>query len=727
MRPSRAVYAAASLLGAALLFAVEPLFVKMALPAFGGAPAVWNVAFGFFTTMLLVGYLYAHALARLPLRAQVGIHAGVLLLAALLLPVRAAPAALPAGAPPSLAVLLLLLERIGLPFFALSATAPLVQSWFASVEPGRDPYRLFVASNLGSVAALLAYPFLIEPFMGLRLQSGVWAAFYALFALAMAACAAVTLREPRRAATPAQRGAVAPLDGAPRLRALWVVLSAIPTLLMLGLTSHLTAEVASLPFVWTAPLALYLVAFAVAFSPLRWERALAATPFVLAPVVVLLTVHEKLATAAYVALSLAAFFLLALGTIGRLAQARPPREHLTGFYLWVGLGGAIGAAAGSLVAPLVFSSIAEYPIAIVLSCIALPAAAGSGAASPWTWLRAVGLAIALAAATGLLSHFAAIDGETQQTLVLWVALAAGACVAVFPRRIAYGCCIAALFAYGTMLHDPGGPVIGRERNFFGTKEISSDPYGAFHFLVSGSTVHGIESMEPSKATVPRAYYYRSGPLGDVFAGGSQRFAGRNIAAVGLGIGAAGCYRTAGQAWTFYEIDPQVVSIANDPRYFTQLQACAPDARIALGDARLSLEREAPANDALIILDAYDSDQVPTHLLTREAFAVYLRQLTDDGVLAFHTSNRHFDLAPVLAALADDAGLLALERDDEGLTADDLQNAKMPSSWVVMTRRGRMLPNIANDSRWHELARNPAMPLWTDDYSSLARILRPEAL
>ncbi len=727
MRPSRAVYAAASLLGAALLFAVEPLFVKMALPAFGGAPAVWNVAFGFFTTMLLAGYLYAHALSRLPLRAQVGIHAAVLLLAALLLPVRAAPAALPAGAPPSFAVLLLLLERIGLPFFALSATAPLVQSWFASVEPGRDPYRLFVASNLGSVAALLALP------IPDRAVHGAAAAERRLGSVLRAVRAGdgrlrrghAARAAPRRISGAARHGRSTGPGPAPA-RALGRALRH-PDAADARADSHLTAEVASLPFVWTAPLALYLVAFAVAFSPLRWERALAATPFVLAPVVVLLTVHEKLATAAYVALSLAAFFLLALGTIGRLAQARPAREYLTGFYLWVGLGGAIGAAAGSLVAPLAFNSIAEYPIAIVLSCIALPAPAGSGAASRWTWPRAVGLAIALAAATGLLSHFAAIDGETQQTLVLWVALAAGACVAVFPHRIAYGCCIAALFAYGTMLHDPGGPVIGRERNFFGTKEISSDPYGAFHFLVSGSTVHGIESMEPSKATVPRAYYYRSGPLGDVFAGGSQRFAGRNIAAVGLGIGAAGCYRTAGQAWTFYEIDPQVVSIANDPRYFTQLQACAPDARIALGDARLSLEREAPANDALIILDAYDSDQVPTHLLTREAFAVYLRQLTDDGVLAFHTSNRHFDLAPVLAALADDAGLLALERDDEGLTPDDLQNAKMPSSWVVMTRRGCMLPNIANDSRWHELARNPAMPLWTDDYSSLARILRPEAL
>jgi hypothetical protein len=240
-------------------------------------------------------------------------------------------------------------------------------------------------------------------------------------------------------------------------------------------------------------------------------------------------------------------------------------------------------------------------------------------------------------------------------------------------------------------------------------------------------VHGIAAVDPAKATEPRAYYSRSGPLGDVFSAGAERFRGRNIAAVGLGIGSVACYGGKGQSWSFYEIDPAVVDIARDPRYFTTLPSCAPDARIVLGDARLSLEREAPNSYALIVLDAYDSDQVPTHLLTQEAMAVYLRQLSTDGVLAFHTSNRHFDLAPVLAALADDAGLIALQRDDEALAPEDVQNAKMPSSWVAMTRRGHMLPKLGGSPQWHALSRNGDLPLWTDDYSSLARILRIESI
>jgi hypothetical protein len=336
----------------------------------------------------------------------------------------------------------------------------------------------------------------------------------------------------------------------------------------------------------------------------------------------------------------------------------------------------------------------------------------------------VAIAAALLGGLYLLTHFAPLEqGGSGATVFFWLALAGAILVAFFPRRIRFGLGLAALLLYGAVFYDPGGQVIYRERNFFGPKRVTVDPGHAFHFLISGETVHGVQSLDPAKTIEPLAYYSHAGPLGDIFAAGAKRFAGRNIAVVGLGIGTTACYSANGQSWSFYEIDPSVVQIARDTRLFSLLPSCSPDGRIVLGDARLSLERETPRAYALIILDAYDSDQIPVHLLTREAIAVYLRQLANDGVLAFHISNRHFDLAPVLAGLADDAGLTALQRIGAHLSDDDLQSGKIPSSWVVVTRRGEMLPALANDPNWRELSRRENLPVWTDDYSSLARILR----
>jgi hypothetical protein len=698
----------------------------LALPSFGGAPAVWNVAFGFFTTAVLIGYLLAHALVRAPLRTQIVAYGALLLAGGLLLPVHVAPFSGPflTSAPP-LALFILIFERIGVPFVALAATAPLLQSWLARVRGTRDPYRLYAASNAGSLLALVAYPFAVEPFTGLSLQSRWWTAGYAGFALLAIACGVVAARS-AAVVTPAS-----PSKGATEPRWLpvtWIALAAAPTLLTLGLTAHLTSDVASLPFVWTAPLAVYLLAFAVAFSGLPWQRLVALTPFAVLPIVVLLTTHLRLTPVAYVAVSLIALGALSLGTLGRLATLRPAAERLTAFYLWIGVGGALGALLGALVAPVIFPSIAEYPIALALCCLLLLPARGATAPSARRWLLDAATAVALVALAGALSHVAPLDAEdAQTTLLLWVTLAAGVVAAFFGDRVRFGLAVGALLAYGALIHDPGGDVIARERNFFGVKQVTADPDGQYHFLIAGGTVHGIQSIDPAKSDEPRAYYARSGPLGDVFNAGQKRFAGRSLAAVGLGIGAAACYRTSGQTWTFYEIDPAVVRIARDARLFSALASCAPDARIVLGDARLSLAQEAPMGYALLLLDAYDADQVPVHLLTREALAVYLRQVAADGVLAFHVSNRHFELAPVIAALAYDAGLAALERDDESLTPEDLQEATMPSAWVVLARRGEMLPGLAADQRWHAPDRAADLPLWTDDYSSLARVLRPGSL
>jgi hypothetical protein len=714
-------------LGAALLFALEPMFVKMALPLFGGSPAVWNTAFVFFTTVLLLGYLYAHALVRLDVRRQLLVHASVLLAAVIVLPVGVAQGPPPALADvPSLGLFVLLFERIGLPFFALSATAPLVQSWFAR-GGARDPYRLYAASNVGSVIALLAYPFLIEPYTGLALQSRAWTFGYGAFAVLALVVGASAVRKPESTVAAAVEGPLLSRAIAWRARCLWMALAAVPVVLMTGLTAHLSTEIAPIPFVWALPLALYLLSFAVAFARLRpLSPAMLArlVPFAVIPVVVLLALHQKVSLEAYVALFLLMFFVLALALNARLATSRPAPEHLTEFYLWVAVGGAAGGALGVLVAPRVFTNIGEFPLAIVLACLLVPASATSEPDSLRAWFADVALPLGVLAAIALLVRFAPLDGAASvATLLLWLALGAGICTLFFGRPVRFAVAVSCLLLLGVFAPDPNGLVIGRERNFFGPKRIFVDPAGQYHFLLSGGTVHGVQALDPARSAEPLGYYSTSGPLGDVFAAAQPRLAGANVALVGLGVGSTACYRTAGQSWTFYEIDPAVVAMARDPRYFTLLASCAPDARIVLGDARLSLAREPAPIYTLIVLDAYNSDQVPVHLVTREAVQIYLHRLAGDGILAFHISNRHFDLEPVLAAIADDAGLDALERVDHGLSNADLRAGKMASSWIVMTRRGRMPEGLSRNERWGRLSHDEALPLWTDDYSSLLRVLR----
>ena len=306
---------------------------------------------------------------------------------------------------------------------------------------------------------------------------------------------------------------------------------------------------------------------------------------------------------------------------------------------------------------------------------------------------------------------------------MWLAIAAGLALLFFRRRLRFAIAVAALLAAGAILPDENGQPLLRERNFFGSKRVVVDSQQRFHFFVSAGTIHGIQLVDPGSASEPAAYYSRSGPLGDIFQWGSERFGNREIGVVGMGIGSTACYRQPGQRWTFYELDPAVVAIARDPDIFSVFDTCGADATVVLGDGRLRLSEDVSRRYALLILDAYSGDQVPVHLLTREALALYLARISNDGILAFHISNRNFDLAPVLTALAADANLSVLERDDLGLSMEDVKMGKMTSRWIVMARQGQMLPGISADPRWHMPTANPDLPLWTDDYSSLARVLQ----
>ena len=712
-------FAAALFLAAFLVFSVQPMFARMALPLLGGAPAVWNTAMVFFQGALLAGYAYAHLLAtRLAPRRQPLVHLAVLGAAALVLPIAVAAGwQPPAEATPIPWLLALLAVSVGAPFVAVAATAPLLQTWFAHSGHGRarDPYFLYAASNLGSIVALIGYPVAIEPWLGLARQSLAWTAGYGALAVAILGCGWALLRG--RAALPA---AVA--DGAPpvpwAMRLDWLVLAFAPSALLVAVTAHISADVAAAPFLWVVPLSLYLLTFVLVFArrPLlrqRWMVRL--QPFVILPLA--LFFEWKFSLWFVFALHLGGFFVTAMVCHGELAARRPEVRHLTAFYLWMSLGGVLGGAFAALLAPVVFSGVYEYPLALVLACALRPRLDDGPA---WRWLD-LALPAALAAVAVPL-----IGGALKiETLGLAGVVAAYVGVSLVfysfrKRPLRFGLGVAAVLA-ATVVATQASNVIGRDRSFFGVYRVKTAAAGAAHLFVYGTTVHGAQWLAPGRRREPLAYYARSGPLGDVFA---ARDAGRRFArvgAVGLGIGVTACYRRPGEAWTFYEIDPTVAAIARDARYFSYLADCAPEARIVFGDARLRLARQAAGAFDLLILDAFSSDAIPIHLMTREALALYLRTLAPGGWIAVHVSNRTLDLVPVVAALAGDAGIAGVYR-FHAPAGDRAKTLIFPSTWVVLARdAGDLAPLVA--AGWKPLAAEPGARPWTDDYANLIGAIR----
>ena len=715
--------------GAFLMFAVEPMFAKMLLPHFGGSPAVWNTALIFYQVTLLAGYAYAHLLrTRFSPFAQVAIHGTLAVGVLLVLPIRVAPLHADPTATPIASLLWLAVLGIGLPFFVLSANSSLIQAWYAHYTRGTtNPYWLFAASNLGSLAALIAYPLAIEPNAGLKLQSTLWGAGYALFAFQLMGCAALMLRAPRsvHSATRSAVASPAPESAVTRKQiARWLFLAALPSSLMLGVTSHLEDVVAPIPLLWTLPLALYLFTFVIAFGLSRIvprERIAGIVPYALLLLVVAIVTGEQLAIQLQLVLHLAVFFTIALFCHATVYAERPPAGKLTQFYLWLALGGALGGIFNALVAPQIFSTVVEYPLALVAAAFLLPrpASARDGAAQQ---IRDVlfpaliaGLLVVVMTVPQFFNRWIAADAT---------AYAAAAIIAssFITRPARFALSLAAIFASAIFVPAWLGAEMLTVRDFFGVKHVTRE--ANLHLLTHGATLHGVQSTLYSEERLPLSYYGKPGPLGDIFRSLGPKLSGAHVAVTGLGVGTVACYARPGQAWTFYEIDPQVVKIATDPRYFRYLSNCAPKAKIILGDARLSLTRVAAQSDALLILDAYSSDQVPLHLITKEAFDVYLAALAPHGAIAVHISNRYFDLSPVLANIADAEGIVAYERVDDGLVRGRHIPGLSSSDWIVVARDPRDLGRLAGDPRWHRIAGDSGNRLWTDDYSSEIRVLRP---
>ena len=717
-------------LAAMLLFSLQPMFTKRVLPILGGSPAVWSVAMVVFQALLLAGYAYAHALTRW-LRPQAALvtHILVLLTGFLFLPVAVAKGF---GAPPAegeaLWLIGLFLASIGLPFFALSASAPLLQAWFARSGDARsaDPYFLYRASNAGSFVALLAYPAVVEPLLGLDAQARFWSLGYALLTCAVLACGLRLHNGPRAAATAEERSTEHPSVGR---RLAWIGLSAVPSGLLVAATAHISTDVAAIPLIWVVPLALYLASFIIAFRPSRPERAW--------PGLVLGGLQIAGTAFAFGVMFIGpTSFLLDLGvTLGLLLvnapiahgavyTLRPSAARLTEFYLCTSLGGVIGGIFAALVAPHLFSGVYEYPLLLAAAMLCRPAVVAGN-----LQVVAGGVIRTVAAVIG------AVLAAVMATMAAGASLGAGVlliglllCFATTWRKpIRFALMASAVGILAVLIQITVSPDGGEYRSFFGLHRLQTTQDGRYRLLAHGTTIHGAMRLHeddgrPSLGRpVPATYYAPGGPLSDVFEI-SRRVNGvvPAVSVVGLGAGSLACYARPGEAWTFYEIDPVVIRIARNATLFRFLSECAPDARTIQGDARLTLSSRI-GQARILIIDAFSSDAIPVHFLTGEALAVYLAHLDRQGLLALHISNRHFDLRPVLARLAAERELTLLAR-TESSQGKTVEVERTTSSAVLMTRDPAAIRE-AQDLGWSVVTPDMSRRPWSDDYANALEAMR----
>lgn len=717
------VYPAALFLSALLLFAIQPMFAKMVLPRLGGAAAIWSVAMVFFQSALLLGYAYAHLLGRmLSPGLSALVHLALLAIAAATFPIRIVHGF---EAPPQegleLWLLSLFAASIGLPFVALAATAPLLQNWLAaSGHPhAANPYLLYAASNLGSFAALMTYPFIVEPLSTLRTQIQVWSAGYFLLVLLIAMAAVMFARADKPSLS--QAGSDTTTTSKIADCAMWTVLAAIPAGLVVAVTAAISVDLAAAPFLWVLPLSLYLLTFVAIFRDRAWvahERVLHLVPFAAVAVIATASAVARPYLSALLVMHLAGFFVIALACHGELYLRRPAPARLTEFYLWTSFGGMIGGIFAGLIAPHLFNGVAEYPILVLAALLAMP---GVFAGGPGRFLRQSGAGLVLAAAAVAIMWLR-IRIPSGAVLPIQIALISLAGAMLLRRRqpaLFFG--LAAL-AFMIARLDPLLAPIEQVRSFFGVHRVVEDPTGEVRLLMHGTTAHGAERVRNKDGTPvrgrpePTTYYYFGGPIGDAIAA-ARAAQGRlsRVAAVGLGTGSLACHRQDGETWTFFELDPHVARIARDPSLFRFLSECGLDMRIVLGDARLTL-MASPEHYDLIVLDAFSSDAIPVHLLTREAFAGYLSHLTAHGVIVLHISNQHMSLWGPAAAVGGAEGLVAFGKDQTptNQTDDDLRTR---AQVVVFAREVQDLGDLRAQPGWKRLDPN-ARTAWTDDYANV---------
>jgi len=745
-----ALFSLTLFVSAGLLFFVELMIAKMILPLFGGTPAVWNTCMMFFQAVLLAGYGYAHISAtRAGIARQIAVHLAILAAACVVLPI-AIPrewAPSPEGSPLG-ALLLLLLISVGPPFFVLSATAPLLQRWFARTghPSAGDPYFLYSASNLGSMLALIGYPLWVEPHFRLVGQSRAWTVGYCVILLLTILCAGA-LWICRSVCPPEGRpdgeDAAGVCVNAARLtrwgRSRWVLFAFVPSSLMLGVTSFLSTDVAAIPLFWVIPLALYLLSFIIVFArvPALIHR-IAVLLLPLSMIALFIADFSDIGIPKWTVfcVHLANFFLVCMVCHGEIARTRPAAAHLTEFYLWLSVGGVLGGIFNSLIAPVAFTTLFEYPLVLILGALLLPVSMRAKASGLRTWqgiLLGIGVPLVLVPLTHFLTTGSSVASALYIRLpdlhVLWSTFKAMVSYGV-PALVCYGLVFlrkpflfgigfAALFMTVAVWKDLNRDIVHRERSFFGVLTVTRATDGTFMNLSHGTTLHGKQWLNPDYRSEPVSYYHREGPAGKVFAEFAGRKKKNRIAVTGLGTGSLAAYAGAGQEIDFYEIDPAVKKISTNPAYFTFLSDCRARWRVILGDARLTMAKAPPNHYGIIILDAFSSDSIPVHLLTKEAVDLYLSKLEQDGVLLIHITNRYVNLAPVLAKLAAENGFACRLRDDEA----DYESGKDGSTWVLLARSESDLGALSESDEWEKIEPRKTVAVWTDDFSNILSVFK----
>ncbi len=756
------LYAATLALAAFLLFWAELLFGRLLLPLLGGTPGVWATCLLFFQTALLLGYGLCRITASWAgTKRQVLGALGLLLLAGLVLPLGLPPGLAPDGESSRVAeILLLLAQALGRPFLAVSIFSPLLQTWYGQLgrPDSADPSFLYGASNAGSLLALVLYPLVIEPRVPLSTQAQIWSAAFGALVLAFLGCAAAVLRSPSpstEAALPSP-DPVVPLST--KLR--WVWLSFLPASLLYGVTTTITTDIAPIPLLWAAPLAIYLASFVFAFARrtlLPFELLRAVVPVVVGVLVVSTLFGNRGSLGVVLALHLGGFAVVACVLHRDLASLRPEANapgQLEGYYLWIALGGLLGGIA-AVIAPVVLHTAVEYPWALLLAALlaspvpkdtteapgvnglqtpapatedealailsALTANASSAAARPPSHKRLARAAAAFAAgvlACVLLSGFSGRFFVQNLPGYLLALIVLGAIVRSFELGA-----VKAITAYvfvlliGQCALGPLAETLHVERSFFGVQRVVNDEARSLHSLHHGTTVHGRQSRAPGQRRVPLAYYGREGPAGEVFERVERRGRPSRVGVVGLGVGSLAAYAQPEQVWVFFEIDSVVEKIARDPALFSFLEDAPVPIPVKLGDGRLSLAAGDEGPFDLLVLDAFSSDAIPVHLLTREAFEIYLRRLSPKGLLLANVSNRFLDLESVFAAHAKERGLVARIRRDLQVSPAAQHAGLTPSAWILVGRKPVDLLGLSADRRWTELNGNESR-VWTDDHADV---------
>jgi hypothetical protein len=724
------IYTAAIFVSALLLFSVQPLFTKMVLPRLGGSPAVWSVAMVFFQSLLLAGYVYAHLLMRIKNRLiPIVVHLVVLIIAFATLPLAIAARW---GEPPTSGYAIWLLglftASIGLPFFALAANNPLLQAWFVRTghPDGADPYFLYASSNIGSFLALLSYPLIAEPVFTLRTQNLIWTGGYGLLIVLIAACGFLLWRAP---ASVAAGIATAESDAPPpslATRVRWIFLAAVPSGLLIAVTAHISTDVAAAPLLWVLPLSLYLLTWVLVFQsrpllPHKW--VLLAQPAAIAGVIVLLAIGGEQNLLLTLGGHQVCFFVIAMACHGELARTRPPAKYLTGFYVALSFGGMIGGLFAGLIAPNVFSWVAEYPILIVLAALCRPPGGERWpSVSRLIWPIAVVLAIVLIVPTQM-------KGETfdwlEEHRISVVGSVAGLgmllAVALNTARLKLAA-LAALALTLVRVYPADDGRVETVRSFFGVHKIVTTPHGQYHVLMHGTTIHGAEKVQNDDGKPiegrpePITYYHKDGGIGRaVTAIRERKGAPLRVAVIGLGSGTLTCAAELGETWKFFEIDQSMVDTARDPKYFTYVEKCQPDLKPVIGDARLTFAREPDGIYDLIIVDAYSSDAIPIHLATEEAMEIYKDKLAPEGAVVMHVSNRHLELASVVVGIADANDLKSwVYNEDSGRDGEYIFSTNV----VVSARNEADVGKLASSEQWEETDPREGQRVWTDDYCNV---------